>query len=103
MNQAILQRLLRLIERLYGETAEFEQHSEDSQLWYNRGYANGMLAALDQLGYGESIRKQSTLIPDPDDRVADQGMLPWGQAWRHGVEVGHKETLDVLPARRQSE
>lgn len=100
MNEAILNRLLQLIERLYAETAEFQQHSDDAQLWYNRGYANGMLEGLDQLGYRDLMQSQLRITPDPGDVIADQAMLPWGQAYQHGFEMGSKETHEVLPDRR---
>lgn len=94
-NEQLLERLLGIVARLYSETDGFEQHSEDGQLWYNRGYANGMLAGLVDLGHGEAIRTAG-ISPDPQDMVADQALLPWGQAYSHGFEMGQRETREVL-------
>lgn len=93
--EEILERLMQLAARLYGETDGFEQHSEDGQLWYNRGYANGMLAGLGELGHTEAIRAAG-ITPDPEDIAADQALLPWGKAYTHGYEVGYRETQEVL-------
>jgi hypothetical protein len=53
-----------------------------------------MLKALQELGYEE--RLASELESDPDDLIAGQEALPWGRAFRHGVEVGFRETHEVL-------
>ncbi|RRQ21398.1 hypothetical protein [Thiohalobacter thiocyanaticus] len=94
-SEEILERLLQLAARLYAETEGFEQRSEDAQLWYNRGYANGMLTRLAELGYAEYIRR-ADINPDREGVVADQALLPWGKAYTHGYEVGYRETLEVL-------
>jgi len=99
-HEEILERLLQLAARLYAETDGFEQHSEDGQLWYNRGYANGMLAGLGELGHTEAIRTAG-ITPDPGDIAADQALLPWGKAYTHGYEVGYRETREVLRGDRK--
>ena len=33
---------------------------------------------------------------DPDDYLAGQEFLPWGKAYRHGLEMGEKESREVL-------
>ncbi len=97
---AILASLIELLRELYGETDGFLEHQGDAQLWYNRGYANGMVSALRELGYGDSLPRD--LVYDLDgntrDQVAEQGLLPWGRAYAHGVDVGRRETFEVLEA-----
>ena len=97
MNQdrdARLERLLDLIGRLYAETEGFLENAADQQLWYNRGYANGMLEALRELGYAERLAEK--LAADPVDVISGQDGLPWGRAYRHGIEIGFRETHEVL-------
>lgn len=94
-NEQILERLLQLAARLYAETEGFEHRSEDAQLWYNRGYANGMLAGLAERGHGDAIRAAG-ISPDPADLITDQALLPWGKAHTHGYEVGYRETQEVM-------
>ena len=90
----LLERLLELIRRLYTETEGFLGDAEDQQRWYNRGYANGMLKALRELGYAERLAAE--LEADPDDVICAHEALPWGRAYRHGLEVGFRETHEVL-------
>ncbi|MEN8167887.1 MAG: hypothetical protein ABFR65_10480 [Pseudomonadota bacterium] len=92
--QAILQRLLQLVQQLYAETEGLVESESDLQLWYNRGYANGMLQALSMLGHGD--RLPALVAADPDDFLAGQEFLPWGKAYRHGFETGEKEAREVL-------
>lgn len=96
--QTLLERLLRLVERLYAETADFAEHPEQEQLWYNRGYANGMLQALRDLGYADMLTGR--IAADQTDPVADCAALGWARAYRHGEQMGLQETREVLPARR---
>ena len=91
-----------LIEQLFTLLTELTEGSEgyldrqdDPQLWYNRGYANGMAEALRELGH--RIRVAKTIAPDPYDVARDQDHLPWGKAYEHGREMGAKETLEVMP------
>lgn len=93
----LLERLLCLVERLYAESEDYAEHPEQEQLWYNRGYANGMLQALRELGYADAIAGR--IAADAVDPVADCAALGWGRAYRHGEETGGRETREVLPAR----
>lgn len=95
---ALLERLLRLTERLQNETATFADRPEQEQLWYNRGYANGMLTALRDLGYGERITGR--VSRDPEDVLNGCEALSCGRAYRHGEEMGYRETREVLAPRR---
>lgn len=91
---AVLPRLLELICDLYDDTQGFLERTDDLQLWYNRGYANGMIHALGRLGYARHI--DAVLAADADDLIAGRELLPWGKAYRHGLEMGEKETRDVM-------
>jgi hypothetical protein len=104
-NQAILQRLLRLVEELYAETDGLTESEDDLQLWYNRGYANGMLKAL--RAQGQEERLTGLVKADPGDYQVGQAFLPWGKAYWHGFEMGEKECREALigelkPQRRQT-
>lgn len=94
-HDVLLDGLLALIHSLYSETEGFLGEAADQQLWYNRGYANGMIQALRELGYAERVAAE--VQADPDDVICGQEALPWGRAYRHGVEVGSRETYEVLP------
>lgn len=91
----LLSRLIELLQRLHTETADFLEQADDPQVWYNRGYANGMLAALKELGFQAVLPGQ--LQADPPDLIHGQERLPWGQAYLHGLEQGARETREVLP------
>jgi hypothetical protein len=92
--QAMLDRLFPILQRLYDETREFLDHPENQQHWYNRGYANGMVAALIELGYGEWLQTQ--LQVDAVDIIAGHEALAWGKAYQHGWETGKNETHEVI-------
>ncbi|WJW76089.1 hypothetical protein QVG61_03070 [Thiohalobacter sp. IOR34] len=92
--KALLERLIALARRLYAETADFRERPDQLQLWYNRGYANGMLDALQALGHGAAL--DAGLEPDGDDPTEGQALLGWGQAYRHGWETGRREALEVM-------
>ncbi len=97
MNQdkdTITARLLQLLQRLYAESDGLVEADGDLQLWYNRGYANGMIRALRGLGYGAQISQ--AVDADSDERIVGQEFLPWGKAYLHGFEMGEKETREVL-------
>ncbi|MFP5505270.1 MAG: hypothetical protein ACLGH6_03660 [Gammaproteobacteria bacterium] len=95
---ALLQRLLRLMGKLYAESEDYFDHPEQEQLWYNRGYADGMLQALRDLGYAEDIRDQvpAGMRPLPPGFE----VLSWGRAYLHGQTLGSRETREVLVPRR---
>ncbi|MGA7978733.1 MAG: hypothetical protein WCA32_00730 [Chromatiaceae bacterium] len=91
---AVLPQLLELICDLYEESQEFLEQTGDAQLWYNRGYANGMIDALSELGYKEHV--VAVVDPDEGEVAAGHELLPWGKAYRHGWEKGRQETHEVL-------
>ncbi|MCG6942460.1 MAG: hypothetical protein LJE69_14565 [Thiohalocapsa sp.] len=90
----LLNQLLRLLAELTEDSEGYLEREDDFQRWYNRGYANGMAAALTALGHGEAVAR--TVEPDPYDRARDQDHLPWGKAYEHGREMGERETHEVM-------
>lgn len=90
--QDLQQQLFSLIAELREESADFLQHHEDAQQWYNRGYANGMVKALQSL-LGEPLPENQQL----DDPQFLQGneVMAWGKAYRHGEQMGEKETYEI--------
>ena len=90
-----VQQLIDLVSRLYEETTGFLNTPEDQQLWYNRGYANGIVAVLDSLDY--DCRLRESVDPDPLEIIEDQRMMPWGKAYAHGLETGERECREILP------
>jgi hypothetical protein len=92
----VLPRLLELICDLYDDSQGFLDRTDELQLWYNRGYANGVIRALDCMGYARHVC--GALEPDPEDVIAGQDLLPWGKAYHHGREMGEKEAFEVMGA-----
>lgn len=91
----LLNSLFNLVERLYGETEGYLEEQSDAQLWYNRGYANGMVSVLRAAGYGSELALRLNL--DAADLHNDDRLMTWAQAYHHGYEMGRKETREVLP------
>ena len=91
---AILGQLLDLLLELTADSEGYLDRQDDPQLWYNRGYANGMAAVLRERGYGARVDR--LIEPDPYEVARDQLHLPWGKAYEHGREMGAKETREVL-------
>jgi hypothetical protein len=94
--QAIFQRLLPVAVGLYEETAELAQGDGDLQLWYNRGYADGMAQTMRQAGFSREL--QAAGLPDCLSIGQGEKFLPWGKAYGHGLEMGEGETREVLAA-----
>jgi hypothetical protein len=92
--QTLFERLLPVVIDLYSETAELSQGDGDLQLWYNRGYADGMVKAMRRLGY--AARLDGVAIPAPLASEEAEAFLAWGKAYRHGLEMGEKETLEAF-------
>jgi hypothetical protein len=90
----ILSRLIQLLSELYSETDGFLDQTGDAQLWYNRGYANGLASALQSLGYGSTLAGAVAL--DPPDVSDAHAFMPWGKAYAHGFEMGQRETIEVM-------
>ncbi|RMG56532.1 MAG: hypothetical protein D6717_06495 [Gammaproteobacteria bacterium] len=94
-HRALLDELLAIAERLYAESEGFLERPDDAQLWYNRGYAYGILRALDALGYAPYFGDRMQRV-DAEDIISGHELMPWGKAWQHGLEMGEKETREVL-------
>ncbi len=97
---AVLQRLLSIVDHLYQETAGFLEHGDNQQHWYNRGYANGIIRQLTQSGYWTYV--EDNIIPDAENIIAGHEFWAWGKAYQHGIEMGMKETRDVIGPIQQS-
>jgi hypothetical protein len=93
-SDTLLPQLLELICDLYEGSEGFLDQTGDAQQWYNRGYANGVIHALDLLGYARHVA--GALEPDAEDVIDGHEVLPWGKAYRHGWELGQKETFEVM-------
>ncbi|WP_043108380.1 hypothetical protein [endosymbiont of unidentified scaly snail isolate Monju] len=88
----LLEQLCALVRELRTGSADFLEHHEDGQHWYNRGYANGMLRALrDLLGEdcpcGEALDDEAELQP--------HRVMAWGKAYGHGEAMGERETHEI--------
>jgi hypothetical protein len=90
----LITQLLDLLVELTGDSEDYLDRQDDPQLWYNRGYANGMAAALSEQGLSARIAER--VDADPYEAARDQSHLPWGKAYEHGREKGYAEAVDVL-------
>lgn len=90
--EALLDQLVALLDRLREESADYLDEPGDQQRWYNRGYANGMLLALRALGQDAALGPR---LPDDPAQLEPHGPMPWGRAYRHGEEVGRRETHEI--------
>jgi hypothetical protein len=88
----LLDQLCRLIRELREESADFAEHHDDGQRWYNRGYANGMVIGLQRL-----LGEQLPCGHSRDDPQLLQGheLMAWGKAYRHGERMGERETYEI--------
>jgi hypothetical protein len=90
----LLPRLLQLVQDLYEETTALSETESELQLWYNRGYADGMVSRMRELGYRQEV---IDALGSGEDTIGDEHrFLPWGKAYRHGFKMGEQETLEVL-------
>ena len=88
----VVARLADLANELMQTSAQFLEQPNDLQLWYNRGYANGILNAFTQAG----ITIEGLAHPDPDSQWAEHRFMAWGQAFIHGQTKGHNEAREIL-------
>jgi len=88
----LLEQLCRLVKQLREESADFGEHHEDAQQWYNRGYANGMLRGLQRV-----LTQDCPCVQTLDDDMLLQGheVMAWGKAYRHGEQMGEQETYEI--------
>ena len=97
-NEDLPDRLIAVAGKLYRESEGFAECPEDSQQWYNRGYADGMVKALVELGYGRRIVDLHQRMNKTAAVMQAQEKLPWGKACRHGEDKGYRETREVFSA-----
>jgi len=90
----LLANLVELVRGLYADTNGFLERTDELQAWYNRGYANGVIGVLRDRAADVDLDVLGEL--DPADTIAAQEWLPWGRAYRHGLEKGREEALEVL-------
>ena len=92
----VIEKLIGLVDQLYHETEDYEINPSDVQLWYNRGYANGVATLLVAQGHGEKIKP---LILDAEDLYRSEQVMEWHKAYHHGFDIGSSEAKEVLPGR----
>ena len=90
----VIEKLIELLEQLYQETEGYEQNPSDVQLWYNRGYANGVATLLCAQGY---VDKMNHLNLDAEDLYRGEQVMEWHKAYHHGFEMGTREAEEVMP------
>lgn len=88
----VIEQLVALIDSLREETGGFLDTPGDQQSWYNRGYANGILIALQRLGQAHRLGDRRA---DDANTIGDQFAMPWGKAYRHGESMGSRETHEI--------
>ncbi len=91
---ALFERLLPVLVGLYDESAGLAREDGDLQLWYNRGYADGMAQAMRRAGFSRELDGAS--LPACLSMDEGEAFLPWGKAYRHGLEMGERETREAL-------
>lgn len=89
---SVIDKLAGLVERLYNETADYSENPSDAQLWYNRGYANGVVAYFIKNGFSEKL---SNLTLDATDIYQGEQVMEWHKAYHHGFEMGERESGEV--------
>jgi hypothetical protein len=93
--EELLQQLCDLIGKLRQESDDFREQHQDAQLWYNRGYANGMVLALREV-LGDDA--PCGHVPDDPEWLRGHEVMAWGKAYRHGESVGRSETFEISGA-----
>lgn len=89
---SVIDKLAGLVERLYSETTDYNDNPSDAQLWYNRGYANGVVAYFTKNGFTEKL---SHLKLDAQDLYSNERIMEWHKAYHHGFEMGERESGEV--------
>lgn len=92
---SVVNTLAEVIERLYRETDGYAENPSEAQLWYNRGYANGMVACFRARGHETELPALQYDAADVHDR---ERVMEWHKAYHHGFEMGQKETAEVIEA-----
>jgi len=92
---SVIDKLADLVARLYTETEGYAENPSDAQLWYNRGYANGVAAYLQANGFAE---KMDSVALDAEDIYKKDLVMAWHKAYHHGFEMGERESAEVHEA-----
>jgi len=90
---SVIDKLADLVGQLYEESENYSENPSDVQLWYNRGYANGIVRFLNARGHTDEINH---LKLDADDLYHGKQVMEWHKAYHHGFEVGLRESGEVL-------
>lgn len=88
----VINKLVELVERLYGETEGYIDNPSDAQIWYNRGYANGVAAFLQAQGFADKL---DGLSLDAAGLHDNERIMEWQKAYHHGFEMGERESAEV--------
>lgn len=96
-DNTLLYQLLQLVNELRAQTEGYEQRQDDAQQWYDRGYADGIIQTLYARGYRDKLRELGG--PDTPAVASVSAHLPWGEAYHHGLQMGERETCEVLDQR----
>lgn len=89
---SVIDKLTELVEQLYEESENYSDNPSDVQLWYNRGYANGIAVFLNAHGYTDKINH---LNLDAEDLYNGDQVMEWHKAYHHGFEMGLRESEEV--------
>ena len=92
---SVIDQLVDLVEQLYEESAGYIDNPADAQIWYNRGYANGVAAFL--CGRGQEAKLKKINLDDLNIYKNEQIMI-WHKAYHHGYEMGERESAEVFPS-----
>jgi len=91
--KSVIDKLAGLVEKLYVETEGYADNPVDAQLWYNRGYANGVVAYFKHNDFSDRL---SHILLDGDNLYATDRVMEWHKAYHHGFEMGERESGEVL-------
>lgn len=92
---SVINKLSDLVERLYLETEGYIENPSDAQLWYNRGYANGVVAFFRNNGFEDKLPEIALDAPGVHEK---ERVMEWQKAYHHGFEMGERESAEVYAA-----
>ena len=90
---SVIDKLAALVEQLYVESETYSENPSDVQLWYNRGYANGIVSFLNARGHTDKINH---LKLDAEDLYNGEQVREWHKAYNHGFKMGLRESSEVM-------
>ena len=91
----VTERLAALVARLYKESEGYADNPADAQLWYNRGYANGVAAFLYARGEHGALKD---IDMDNLEQYRNERIMAWHKAYHHGFSMGEREAGEVYPS-----